>query len=142
MKLDFNIDEYLNPLIPQPWLSRLPQWMSWGLGYRCRLPRRVPTVFVWLWTFLGAFCGVSVVQAVFERNQHFIDRQAPNIVGSFVRYARKCCLTIKGATAVLLYGAIETPFAQPRAIFFRHTISSILGVGITKLFLHLFSSII
>ena len=40
----------------------------------------------------------------------------------------------QGATAVLLYGAIEAPFAQPRAIFFGHTISAVLGVGITKLF--------
>jgi hypothetical protein len=44
---------------------------------------------------------------------------------------------LQGATAVLLYGAIEAPFAQPRAIFFGHTISALIGVGITKLFLHL-----
>jgi hypothetical protein len=36
-----------------------------------------------------------------------------------------------------LYGAIEAPFSQPRGIFFGHTVSAILGVGITKLFLHL-----
>jgi len=36
---------------------------------------------------------------------------------------------------VLLYGAIEAPFAQPRPMFIGHTISSILGVAITKLFL-------
>jgi hypothetical protein len=36
-----------------------------------------------------------------------------------------------------LYGAIEAPFAQPRAIFFGHTISALIAVGITKLFLHL-----
>jgi len=35
---------------------------------------------------------------------------------------------------VLLYGAIEAPFAQPRAIFFGHLLSSVIGVGITKLF--------
>lgn len=38
---------------------------------------------------------------------------------------------------MLLYGAIEAPFGQPRAIFFGHTISAIIGVGITKLFEHL-----
>jgi len=36
---------------------------------------------------------------------------------------------------VLLYGAIEAPFAQPRAIILGHTISALIGVGITKLFL-------
>ena len=40
----------------------------------------------------------------------------------------------KGATAVLLYGAIEAPFAQPRAVFFGHTFSAITGVIVTKLF--------
>jgi hypothetical protein len=44
---------------------------------------------------------------------------------------------LKGATAVLLFGVIEAPFAQPRAIFFGHTISALVGVSITKLFLHL-----
>jgi HPP family len=38
---------------------------------------------------------------------------------------------------VLLYGAIEAPFAQPRAILFGHTFSAVIGVGITKAFLHL-----
>jgi CBS-domain-containing membrane protein len=35
---------------------------------------------------------------------------------------------------VLLYGAIEAPFAQPRAVFFGHTLSAITGVIVTKLF--------
>lgn len=33
-----------------------------------------------------------------------------------------------------MYGAIEAPFAQPRAVFFGHTFSAIVGVCITKLF--------
>lgn len=84
MKLDFDLDDYLNPLIPRPWLHRLPRWMSWWLGYRATLPRHVPTVFVWGWTFIGCFCGVSVVEAVMEKSSYFVSRQVPNIVGSFV----------------------------------------------------------
>jgi len=84
MKLDFDIDDYLNPLIPRPWLHRLPRWMSWWLGYRATLPRHVPTVFVWVWTFIGCFCGVSVVEAVMEKSSYFVSRQVPDIVGSFV----------------------------------------------------------
>lgn len=38
---------------------------------------------------------------------------------------------------MLLYGEIEVPFAQPRAVVIGHTISAVIGVGITKLFLHL-----
>jgi hypothetical protein len=84
MKLDFDIDDHLNRFIPARFLHRLPRWLSWGLGYRTEVPKRVPTVFVWFWTFIGAFCGVSVVQAVFERSQYFLDRHVVNIVGSFV----------------------------------------------------------
>jgi hypothetical protein len=84
MKLDFDIDEHLNRFIPRPWLHWLPRWISWGLGYRDHSGGQVATVFVWLWTFIGAFCGVSVVQAVFEKSSYFIDRHVVNIVGSMV----------------------------------------------------------
>jgi hypothetical protein len=42
---------------------------------------------------------------------------------------------LQGATAVLLYGSIDSPFAQPRNIFFGHTISATIGVIVTQLFL-------
>lgn len=42
------------------------------------------TVYVWFWTFVGCFCGVSVVQAVFEKCSYFVERNVPGIVGSFV----------------------------------------------------------
>lgn len=40
----------------------------------------------------------------------------------------------KGASAVLIYGAIESPLAQPRALLGGHFIASAIGVCITKLF--------
>jgi hypothetical protein len=86
MNLDFDIDQHLNQYIPAQWLHRLPKWLSWCLGYRSELPRKVPTLIIWLWTFIGAFCGVSVVQAVFEQSQYFLNRHVPNIVGSFVHH--------------------------------------------------------
>lgn len=97
MKLDFDIDEHLNRVIPAQFLHRLPRWLSWELGYRAETPKRVPTVFVWFWTFIGAFCGVSVVQAVFERSQYFLDRHVVNIVGSFVILSFDANLTCLGS---------------------------------------------
>ena len=41
---------------------------------------------------------------------------------------------LKGASAVLVYGAIESPLAQPRALLGGHFIASLIGVCITKLF--------
>ncbi|KAJ5562402.1 Brefeldin A sensitivity protein-related protein [Penicillium sp. DV-2018c] len=39
-----------------------------------------------------------------------------------------------GASAVLVFGAIETPLAQPRALVFGHFFSALTGVCVTKLF--------
>jgi CBS-domain-containing membrane protein len=40
----------------------------------------------------------------------------------------------KGASAVLVFGAIESPLAQPRALVFGHFFSALVGICITKLF--------
>lgn len=40
----------------------------------------------------------------------------------------------QGASAVLCYGAIEAPLAQPRALIFGHFFSALIGVCIAKLF--------
>ena len=39
-----------------------------------------------------------------------------------------------GATAVLIYGAIKSPLAQPRNLIGGHIISAIIGVAIYKVF--------
>jgi CBS-domain-containing membrane protein len=39
-----------------------------------------------------------------------------------------------GASAVLIYGAVDSPLAQPRNLFGGHIISAIVGVCITRLF--------
>jgi CBS-domain-containing membrane protein len=40
----------------------------------------------------------------------------------------------QGASAVLVFGAIEVPLAQPRALVFGHFFSALIGVCIIKLF--------
>ncbi|KAF8989636.1 HPP family protein [Cyathus striatus] len=103
-------------------LSRLPLWISRWLGYRPSPPPKRPNYIVWFWSFIGAFCGISVIQAVFGQAQYFIRRGVPSIVASY------------GATAVLVYGAVDAPLAQPRALFGGHFIGALIGVCITKLF--------
>ncbi|ESK90085.1 hpp family protein [Moniliophthora roreri MCA 2997] len=106
----------------RPILSRLPSWLSHWFGYRSTpTPRRADYV-IWLWSFIGAFCGISIIQAVFGQARYFIDRGVPSIVASY------------GASAVLIYGAIEAPLAQPRALIGGHFIGALIGVCITKLF--------
>lgn len=103
-------------------LSRIPTPISHFLGYRPSPPPKRPNYIVWLWSFIGAFGGISLIQAVFGQAEYFIERGVPSIVASY------------GASAVLIYGAIEAPLAQPRALLGGHFIGALLGVCITKLF--------
>ncbi|EJD04511.1 uncharacterized protein FOMMEDRAFT_155653 [Fomitiporia mediterranea MF3/22] len=103
-------------------LARLPPWLSYWLGYRASPPPKRPNYIIWLWSFIGAFGGLSILQAVFGHTHYFIERNVPSIIASY------------GASAVLCYGAIEAPLAQPRALLGGHFISALIGVCITKLF--------
>ncbi|KAF5380072.1 hypothetical protein D9615_006263 [Tricholomella constricta] len=103
-------------------LTSWPSWISRWLGYRATPPPKRPEYIVWLWSFIGAFCGISLIQAVFGQAPYFIARGVPPIVASY------------GASAVLIYGAIDAPLAQPRALVGGHFIGALIGVCVTKLF--------
>jgi len=67
---------------------------------------------VWSWT--GAFLGIAAVAYInFNRLE---GSDLVMIVGSF------------GASAVLIYGAIKSPLAQPRNLIGGHVFSAIIGV--------------
>ncbi|KAG6879387.1 hypothetical protein C0992_003101 [Termitomyces sp. T32_za158] len=103
-------------------LARWPTWLSRWLGYRATPPPKRPEYIIWFWSFIGAFCGISLIQAVFGQAQYFISRGVPPIVASY------------GASAVLIYGSIDAPLAQPRPLLGGHFIGALVGVCITKLF--------
>ena len=123
-------------------LSRLPPWISHWLGYRSAAPKPLPTYQVAGWSFLTAFCGLSVVQGLFNYSDYFIERHVPGIIASYVspptpRIPQNDTTNPddkQGASAVLCFGAIESPLAQPRALIFGHFFSALIGVCITKLF--------
>ncbi|KAA8649155.1 HPP family protein [Aspergillus tanneri] len=125
----------------QSLLARLPRWLSHWLGYRPDPPKPLPQYLVWFWSFISAFCGLSVLQALFNYSQYFIDRGVPGIIASYVSIFSLPSVMIatntkkrQGASAVLVFGAIESPLAQPRALIFGHFLSALVGVCITKLF--------
>ncbi|KAI9356636.1 HPP family-domain-containing protein, partial [Pilaira anomala] len=62
---------------------------------------------------------------IFTYSESFKAHKTPMIVASF------------GATAVLVYGVIESPLAQPRNVIGGHAIGSIVGVIIAQLFLNI-----
>ena len=66
------------------------------------------------WSWLGAFVGIALVGLL---QGMFLDEFGQGLlIGSF------------GATAVLVYGAIRSPLAQPRNVLGGHVISALIGV--------------
>jgi CBS-domain-containing membrane protein len=72
-----------------------------------------------VWSFTGSFMGIGLIAWI---QSHSI-AQVDNIflIGSF------------GASSVLVYGAIQSPLAQPRNLIGGHLISAIIGVSCYKL---------
>lgn len=72
-----------------------------------------------VWSWVGAFCGILPVAYLnfhlFERSDHVY------LIGSF------------GASAVLLFGAVRSPLAQPRNLVGGHLLSALIGVASYKL---------
>jgi CBS-domain-containing membrane protein len=72
------------------------------------------------WSWVGAFLGISSVAVIHYKILSGTDFQM--VIGSF------------GASAVLIYGAIKSPLAQPRNLIGGHVISGLIGVASYTLF--------
>jgi CBS domain-containing membrane protein len=72
-----------------------------------------------LWAFLGAFVGIASIGYI----QSLFLEELPNIflIGSF------------GASAVLVYGASNSPLAQPRNLIGGHLLCAVVGVNLALL---------
>jgi CBS-domain-containing membrane protein len=73
-----------------------------------------------LWELLGSAIAICICQYISVR--YFEPRDLPLVVGSL------------GASAVLVYGAIRSPFAQPRNLVGGHIVSGLVGVSCYQLF--------
>lgn len=73
-----------------------------------------------LWTFLGSFCGIGVIGLI----QHYFIGGLSDLflIGSF------------GASSVLVFGAIQSPLAQPRNLVGGHLLSAFVGVTCNSVF--------
>ena len=72
-----------------------------------------------IWTFIGAFLGIGII-GYFQQNR-VAETDNVFLIGSF------------GASAVLVFGATNSPLAQPRNLIFGHLISAVVGVTVSKL---------
>lgn len=69
-----------------------------------------------IWSFIGAFVGIGLIALL----QSHLLTKIENIflIGSF------------GASAVLVFGSIHSPLAQPRNLIGGHLVSALIGVAI------------
>lgn len=73
-----------------------------------------------IWSWIGSFLGILSIAAF--HNGILGDNDLNLVIGSF------------GASAVLVYGAIHSPLAQPRNLIGGHLLSAIVGVISYKVF--------
>ncbi|MEO8535386.1 MAG: HPP family protein [Flavobacterium sp.] len=71
------------------------------------------------WSFLGSFVGIGIL--AYLQSKTFSGSDAVYLIGSF------------GASSVLVYGIIQSPFSQPRNLIGGHIISAAIGVTVQKL---------
>ncbi|MCD9856512.1 HPP family protein [Epilithonimonas sp. JDS] len=70
------------------------------------------------WSFLGAFFGIGII--AFLQSQQISEIENVFLIGSF------------GASSVLIYGAVNSPLAQPRNLIGGHVLSALVGVTVFK----------
>ncbi|CAD0008466.1 HPP family protein [Flavobacterium chungangense] len=70
------------------------------------------------WSFLGSFAGIGILAYI--QSIHFSGNDAVYLIGSF------------GASSVLVYGIIQSPFSQPRNLVGGHLVSAFIGVTVHK----------
>lgn len=72
-----------------------------------------------IWAFIGSFLGLGTISYIHYNELNELGFTL--LIGSF------------GATCVLIYGAVNSPLAQPRNLFIGHFISALIGVTCFKL---------
>ncbi|MCK8493188.1 HPP family protein [Spirosoma sp. RP8] len=72
-----------------------------------------------LWTFVGTFIAIASIGLLQQAG--FTQQDSIFLIGSF------------GASCVLLFGATNSPLAQPRNLIGGHLLASLIGVAIHKL---------
>lgn len=71
------------------------------------------------WSFLGAFIGIATIGLI--QGAQFDHMDNVFLIGSF------------GASAVLVYGATNSPLAQPRNLIGGHLVCALIGVTVHQL---------
>jgi CBS-domain-containing membrane protein len=81
-----------------------------------------PRYETYVFATIGSFISILLIEAIMSTSTAFRNvYHSPSIVTSF------------GASAVLVFGVIEAPLAQPRNVMIGQLVSAVLAISITKL---------
>lgn len=89
------------------------------MGHKAACPPRKPWSKI-VWSGLGAFLGIYLVAILSKFVSNDITAHLV-LIGSF------------GASAVLIYGAPQAEFSQPRNLVGGHVLSALIGISLYKL---------
>lgn len=98
---------------------KIPEYFLKMRGTTRGSPPRVSNSEI-IWSWIGGFLGIVAV--AWADHFFFEGTDLSLMIGSF------------GASAVLIYGAVRSPLAQPRNLVGGHILSAIVGVTCWKLF--------
>lgn len=97
---------------------KIPAYFRKMRGTTRGSPPRVSNAEI-MWSWIGGFLGITAVAWVDQL--FFAGSDLSLLIGSF------------GASAVLVYGAVRSPLAQPRNLVGGHVLSALVGVICWKL---------
>ncbi|KAI0540827.1 HPP family-domain-containing protein [Xylaria digitata] len=121
-QLDFNIDKYVDRIIPAPPWQAVPYPVSYFFGYRKHpSDKKLGNILLAVRALLGIFVSILFIQLI-SHQIPWVATDGPRVVASF------------GAAAVLEFYAFESPFAQPRNFVVSQLIATVVGVSLSKLF--------
>ncbi|CAI2175174.1 4893_t:CDS:2 [Funneliformis geosporum] len=82
-------------------------------------PQPKPSHFIIvIWSFITSFIGIGTLGLFTWNIEFFREREIPVSIGSM------------GATAIMIYGTCDSPFAQPRNLYLGHITSSLIGITV------------
>jgi hypothetical protein len=81
---NFDVDRYVNRIVPPSPLHKFPTPVARFLGYRKEQKPDVGNILGACWSCVGAFCGLAIIAAVFNNTESIQMRHPPALIASFV----------------------------------------------------------
>lgn len=109
---NFDIDHYLNRIVPPSPLHKLPAPVSRYLGYRKVQEQDVGNILGAFWSCVGAFLGLAVIAAVFNHSESIQRHHPPALIASFVCTSSSNSIFYSLLTTAHIKGRVCSPRIQ------------------------------